>query len=152
MHYLFLRKSLFWLNAAVGKFLCPFALHYLRYAVTSFFHNLPHFSRGRQKSGTKSTSQNRRSSTKCKTPLLFVPLFWNPRKILSTFILFVYSHQTDHYQGDETEGFEREGLWDGEIGKGQVEREGVNRLLIVYAKPNKHERSQCHLQLLCWTI
>ena len=25
--------------------------------------------------------------------------------------------------------------------------EGVNGLYIVYAKPNKHERSQCHLQL-----
>jgi hypothetical protein len=30
----------------------------------------------------------------------------------------------------------------------RFEREGVNRLFIVYAKPNKHERSQCHLQLL----
>jgi hypothetical protein len=34
--------------------LCPFAVYYLRYAV--IFHNIPHFSRGRQKSGTKSTS------------------------------------------------------------------------------------------------
>ncbi len=41
------------------------------------FYNVPHFSRGRQKSGTKSTAYNRRSGTKCKTPLLFVPLFWN---------------------------------------------------------------------------
>jgi hypothetical protein len=30
----------------------------------------------------------------------------------------------------------------------RLEREGVNRLSIVYAKLNKHERSQCHLQLL----
>ncbi len=54
------------------------------------FHNIPHFSRGRQKSGTQSTSYNRPSGTKCKTPLLFVPVFWNPRKILSIkwFILY----------------------------------------------------------------
>jgi hypothetical protein len=30
----------------------------------------------------------------------------------------------------------------------RFEREGVKRLFIVYAKPNIHERSQCHLQLL----
>jgi hypothetical protein len=46
-------------------------------------------------------------------------------------------------------GFREGGIKDGEIGKGQTEREGVNKLLIVYAKRNKHERSQCHLQLLC---
>ena len=30
----------------------------------------------------------------------------------------------------------------------RFEREGVNRLIIVYAKPNKHEGSQCHIALL----
>ena len=42
------------------------------------------------------------------------------------------------------EGLEGE-RWEGE----RLKREGVNRLFFVYAKPNKHERSQCHLQLLC---
>jgi hypothetical protein len=37
--------------------------------------------------------------------------------------------------------FREGGIRDGEIGKGQIEREGVNRLLIGYDKPNKHERS-----------
>jgi hypothetical protein len=30
----------------------------------------------------------------------------------------------------------------------RFEREGVNRLIIVYAKLEKHVGSQCHLQLL----
>jgi hypothetical protein len=30
-----------------------------------------------------------------------------------------------------------------------IEREGVNRLIIIYAKLEKHVGSQCHLQLLC---
>ncbi len=31
----------------------------------------------------------------------------------------------------------------------RFEREGVNRLIIIYAKLEKHVVSQCHLQLLC---
>ncbi len=52
------------------------------------FHNFPHFSSGRQMSGIKSTVLNCRSGTKSKTPVHFIPLFWNPRKVLcfNTFI------------------------------------------------------------------
>ena len=47
------------------------------------------------------------------------------------------------------EGLEMEGLEMERQEMERLKREGVIRLFIVYAKPNKHERSQSHLQLLC---
>ncbi len=44
---------------------------------------------------------------KVKSPLLFVPLFWNQQQIVNNHS-FSFNHQTD--QGKETEGFEREVL------------------------------------------
>jgi hypothetical protein len=47
------------------------------------------------------------------------------------------------------EGLEREGLEMERKEMERLKREGVNRLFIVYAKPNKHVRSQRHLLLVC---
>jgi hypothetical protein len=42
-------------------------------------------------------------------------------------------------------GFGEGGIRDGEIGKRHFEREGMNRLFIVYVKLEKHVWSQCPL-------
>ena len=47
------------------------------------------------------------------------------------------------------EGLEMEGLEMERQEMERLKREGVNRLCIVYAKPNKNERSQHHLQMVC---
>ncbi len=41
------------------------------------FHNVPHFSRGRQKSGIKVQFKITVAVQKVKTPVHFIPLFWN---------------------------------------------------------------------------
>ncbi len=82
------------------------------------FHIVPHFSRGRQKGGTKSTVKNRRSGTKCKTPLLFVPLFWNQRNKLSTITPFALVIKLTITRLDG--GFQEGGIIDGEIGGGEI--------------------------------
>jgi hypothetical protein len=57
---------------------------------------------------------------KVKSPLLFVPLFWNQRNKLSTIILFVLVIKLTRREG----GFGEGGIRDGEIGKGQIEEGG----------------------------
>jgi hypothetical protein len=77
------------------------------------FHIVPHFSRGRQKSGTKSTSYNRRSGTKSKKPSTFCPALLKSEKNIVKNHSFCLDHQTDHYQGDG--GFREGGIREGEI-------------------------------------
>ncbi len=52
------------------------------------FHNVPHFSRGRQKSGTKSTSYNRRSGTKCNPPSTFCPALLKSAKNIVNKVIY----------------------------------------------------------------
>ncbi len=70
-------------------FLCPFAVYYLCYAVTSFF-TLSRISLAVGKTaGQKVQSKITAAVQKVKTPVLFIPLFWNQRHKLSTIIIFV---------------------------------------------------------------
>jgi hypothetical protein len=87
----------------ISKFLCPFAVYYLRYAVRSFF-TLFRISLADGMSGTK----NRRSGTKSKIPCTFYPALLKSAKQIVNNHSFCFSHQTD--QGEETEGLEREVL------------------------------------------
>ncbi len=103
------------------------------------FHNIPHIFRGWQKSGTKSTSYNRRSGTKCKStstfcpallksakntankviyPVLYCPLF--PTKICWTILYVLIIKLTKGWDG----GFREGGIKDGEIGDGEIIVEG----------------------------
>ncbi len=91
--------------------LCPFAVYYLRYAVRSFF-TLSRISLADSKrAGQKVHRKIAVAVQKVKTPLLFVPLFWNPRKILSRinrFVLIIKLTITKETEGFEMEGLERE--------------------------------------------
>jgi len=72
------------------------------------FHNIPHFSRGRQNSGTKSTSQNRRRGTFCPALLKSAKQIVNNHTSGELSDSLCLNNQTGYE--DETEGFEREGL------------------------------------------
>ncbi len=82
------------------------------------FHNVPHFSRRWQKSGTKSTSKNRRSGTKSKIPSTFCPALLKSAKQIVKNHSFRLDHQTDLYQGDG--GFQDGGIRDGEKVDGEI--------------------------------
>ncbi len=69
--------------------LCPFAVYYLRYAVRSFFTMSRISLADGKRAGQKVQHKIAVAVQKVKSPLLYVPLFWNPRKILSRIILFV---------------------------------------------------------------
>ncbi len=70
-------------------FVCPFAVYYLRYAVRSFFTMYRISLADGKRAGCKVQLEITVAVQKVKSPLLFVPLFWNPRKILSRIILVV---------------------------------------------------------------
>jgi hypothetical protein len=55
--------------------LCPFAVYYLRYAVTSFFTMSRISLAGGKRAGQKVHRKIAAAVQKVKTPLLFVPLF-----------------------------------------------------------------------------
>jgi hypothetical protein len=57
------------------NFLCPFAVYYLRYAVTSFFTMSRISLAGGKRAGQKVHRKIAAAVQKVKTPLLFVPLF-----------------------------------------------------------------------------
>jgi hypothetical protein len=61
---------------------------------------------------------------KVKTFVLFIPLFWNLRKILSTIILVV-----SNWQRRRDGGFRGEGIRDGEIGEGEIQEGGCEGTL-----------------------
>ncbi len=87
--------------------LCPFAVYYLRYAVRSFF-TLSRISLGDGKrAGQKIQRKIAAPVQKVKSPVLFIPLFWNQRNKFSTIILFVLVIKLTK---EKTEGLEREGL------------------------------------------
>ncbi len=69
--------------------LCPFAVHYLRYAVRSFFTMSRISLADDKKAGQKVQRKIAVAVQKVKSPLLFVPLFWNQWNKLSTIILLV---------------------------------------------------------------
>ena len=86
------------------------------------FHNVPHFSRRRQKSGKKIQRKIAAAVQKVKSPVLFIPLFWNQRHKLSTIILFVLVIKLTYRRRDG--GFREGGIRDGKIGDGEIERGG----------------------------
>ncbi len=74
------------LKGSTFVILCPFAAYYLRYAVRSFF-TLSRISlTDGKRAGQKVQIKIAVAVQKVKTPLLFVPFFWNPRNKLSTII------------------------------------------------------------------
>ncbi len=102
-------------------FLCPFAVYYLRYAVRSFFTMSRISPADGKRAGQKLQRKIAVAVQKVKSPLLFVPPFWNQRNKLSTIILFVLVIKlTRRWEG----GFGEGGIIDGEIGKGQIEEGG----------------------------
>ncbi len=78
--------------------LCPFAVYYLRYTVTSFF-----------------------KLSRISLCTFYPALLKSATQIVNNHS-FCFSHQTD--LGEETEGFGEGGIREGEIGKGQIEEGG----------------------------
>jgi hypothetical protein len=97
-----------WHYATPFDILCPFAVYYLRYAVRSFFTMSRISLADGKRAGQKVQRKIAVAVQKVKSPLLFVPLFWNQRNKLSTIVLLVLVIKL--IKGEETEGFEREGL------------------------------------------
>ncbi len=89
--------------------LCPFAVYYLRYAVTSFF-TISRISRADGKRAGQKVHRKIAVTVQNVKPLNFLSRSFEIRENIVNNHSFCLSHQTDHYQGDETEGFEREGL------------------------------------------
>ncbi len=58
-------------------FLCPFAVYYLRYAVRLFFTMSRISVADGKRAGQKVQRKIAAAVQKVKSPLLFVPLFWN---------------------------------------------------------------------------
>jgi hypothetical protein len=87
-------------------FLCPFAVYYLRYAVTSFFT----ISRISLADGKRAGQKVHRKIPVAVQNIKSLPALLKSYKNIVNNHSFCFSHQTDHYQGDETEGFESEGL------------------------------------------
>ncbi len=71
--------------------LCPFAVYYIRYAyaVRSFFTMSRISLADGKRAGQKVQRKVAVAVQKVKSPLLFVPLFWNQQNKLSTIILLV---------------------------------------------------------------
>jgi hypothetical protein len=100
--------------------LCPFAVYYLRYAVRSFFTMSRISLADGKRAGQKVHRKIAAAVQKVKSPVLFIPLFWNPRKIFPRIILFASVIKLPVQDG----GFREGGIRDGEIGKGQIEEGG----------------------------
>ncbi len=83
------------------------------------FHNIPHLFRTRQRAGQKVHRKIAAAVQNVKTPLLFVPLFRNPRKIFSRIILFVLVIKLTIIK-ERDGGFREGGIRGGEIGGGEI--------------------------------
>jgi hypothetical protein len=89
--------------------LCPFAIYYLRYAVTSFFTISRIYLADDKRAGQK-VHRKIAAAVQNVKPSTFCPALLKSEKNIVKNHSFCLDHQTDHYQGDETEGFEMEGL------------------------------------------
>jgi hypothetical protein len=89
------------------KILCPFAVYYLRYAVRSFF-TMSRISLADGKRAGQKVQRKIAVAVQNVKPLYFLSRFLKYEKNIVNNHSCWFSHQTD--QGEETEGFEREGL------------------------------------------
>jgi hypothetical protein len=89
------------------RVLCPFAVYYLRYAVRSFF-TMSRISLADGKRAGQKVQRKIAVAVQKVKPLYFLSRSFEIREKYCKHSYFFFSHQTD--QGDETEGFEREGL------------------------------------------
>jgi hypothetical protein len=71
------------------NFLCPFAGYYLRYGVRPLFTISRSSFADDKRAGYKVQCKIAVAVQKVKSPVHFIPLFWNQRHKLSTIILFV---------------------------------------------------------------